>query len=160
MPDWEVTHEEDFTGDELGPEPVRSFSGDEEGDEDEDEDPARKRRRRRWPGRAEVLAPPPLTPPREFDFTETERPDGPAPERSTGPRRTIGERRESMRGLLAGGLTVVFAALVLGAGVATWVGMPVEAIKAVLEVLLPPVVALTGTALGFYFGEERASSSD
>src|SRR4051794_953126 len=93
----------------------------------------------------------------EIDLTQTETPQGPAPVRSRGRRSTIHERRERMRGLLAGGLTLIFATLVIGAGVAAWTGVTLQTIKELLEVLLPPVVALTGSAMGFYFGGQSSS---
>jgi len=96
--------------------------------------------------------------PPEIDFTviEPEPVRGPPPVRDT-KKPSIHERREWVRGALASGLVVVFAALVLGAGVAVWTGMPAASVKDIMQVLLPPVVALTGTALGFYFGGERSS---
>src|SRR4051812_41055581 len=78
---------------------------------------------------------------------------GPPPTRAVG--KTIHERRESVRGRLAGGLTLLFAAIVLGSGVAVWTGTDVDTVKSLLEVVLPPVVALTGSAVGFYFAGEQ-----
>ncbi len=56
-----------------------------------------------------------------------------------------------MRGRLAGGLVILLAVVILIAAIAVVAGSSVKDIKSMYEVLLPPVVALTGTAMGFYF---------
>jgi len=89
----------------------------------------------------------------EEDFTADAVLEGPPPIRVAV---TLHERRETTRARLAGGLTLVFAVLVLGAGAAVWTGgVDVKDVKDVLQILLSPVVALTGSAIGFYFGGEH-----
>jgi hypothetical protein len=63
--------------------------------------------------------------------------------------------RERKRGYLAAALVGILAALVLGSPIALAFGANVDELKSLLEVLLPPVIALTGTAVGFYFGGPR-----
>lgn len=65
--------------------------------------------------------------------------------------------RESMRGVLAlgllallGGVTALTYLLVYGQG-------DTAAASELLERLFPPIVALAGTALGFYFGGKSAT---
>lgn len=54
------------------------------------------------------------------------------------------------------GLLSLIALLSLCAVLFEWT--EVDSVRAILEVLFPPVVALTGSALGFYFGVERGAS--
>lgn len=87
-----------------------------------------------------------IGPPRPFALGPQTRPYDPT------------RHREWVRGLLAGGLAVVFGIVVLGSlGAVVVRGAQVEAVTSLLEVILPPVVALTGTAIGFYFGGQGAS---
>jgi hypothetical protein len=58
-----------------------------------------------------------------------------------------------MRGRLALSLVSLFALVVLASLTALWFGGDAAALKTVLEVIVPPIVALTGMALGFYFSE-------
>ena len=70
----------------------------------------------------------------------------------------IPRHRESTRRWLAGGLVGLFATvtvLSLAAVITGW--QDVDVVKSVLEVLVPPIVALTGSALGFFFGVERGA---
>ncbi len=61
-----------------------------------------------------------------------------------------------MRGVLALGLVIVLAGIVGGALLLVALGsVSVADMKGLLESVLPPVVALTGTAVGFYFGGRR-----
>lgn len=61
--------------------------------------------------------------------------------------------RDKVRGYLAGGLVALLVAVVVAAWVTLWVGAVTEPeIKDILGVILSPVVALVGSALGFYFG--------
>jgi len=96
-----------------------------------------------------------MTAANEEDFTGELVPGSPAPVVETRIR-SIPERRESTRGILAVGMAIVFALIALGSGIAVWTGTDVDKVKGLLDVLLPPVVALTGTAMGFYFGGERS----
>jgi len=97
----------------------------------------------------------------EQDFSEELiAPGTPSPVREvSGRARSIPEQRESMRGVLAGGLTLLFAILVLGSGIAVWTGVDVEVVRSLLEIVLPAVIALAGSAIGFYFGGERPDRS-
>jgi hypothetical protein len=66
--------------------------------------------------------------------------------------------RETTRRWLAMALVGLFSVvtlLSLMSVVFEWV--EVDSVKSLLEVLIPPIVALTGSALGFYFGVERSS---
>ncbi len=68
-------------------------------------------------------------------------------------------RREDTRRWLAFALVATFAIVVLVAlGAVVLGGTSVDDIKSILEVLIPPLVALTGSALGFYFGSRESSS--
>lgn len=62
--------------------------------------------------------------------------------------------RELMRGVIALSLVVLLVLIVLAPiGVVIWVpSVPFETIKSMLELILSPVVALVGSAVGFYFG--------
>jgi heme A synthase len=61
--------------------------------------------------------------------------------------------RDRVRGWLALALVVLLVAVIVAAWVTLWAGAVSEPeIKDLLGVLLPPVVALVGSALGFYFG--------
>jgi hypothetical protein len=64
--------------------------------------------------------------------------------------------RERKRGYLAAALVGVFGVVVLGSPLTLAFGADVEELKSLLEVILPPVIALTGTAVGFYFGGHRS----
>ena len=55
------------------------------------------------------------------------------------------------------GLFAIVVLLSLCSVVFDWA--EVEPVKSMLEVLIPPLVALTGSVLGFYFGVERSGSS-
>jgi hypothetical protein len=62
-------------------------------------------------------------------------------------------RRERMRGALASGLVLILAAVAAAAWITIWARLATEAeVKDLLGVMLPPVVALVGSAIGFYFG--------
>ena len=61
--------------------------------------------------------------------------------------------RDRVRGWLALALVVLLIAVILAAWATLWTGVVTEPeIKDLLGVILPPVVALVGSALGFYFG--------
>ena len=62
-------------------------------------------------------------------------------------------QREKLRGYLAGGLVLLLAVIVLLAFGTMWSKWASEAeIKDLLSTIFPPLVALAGTAIGFYFG--------
>lgn len=70
----------------------------------------------------------------------------------------IRRHREGTRRWLAFGLVLLLAFLAmlsLSAIVFGW--QTTENVRSAVEVLLPPIVALTGSALGFYFGVESAA---
>jgi len=61
--------------------------------------------------------------------------------------------RDKVRGYLAGGLVILLVAVIVAAWLTFIYTNETEAdIKDLLGVILPPVVALVGSALGFYFG--------
>lgn len=61
--------------------------------------------------------------------------------------------RDKVRGYLALSLVVLLVAVIIAGWVTLWTGVVKEPeIKDLLGVILPPVVALVGSALGFYFG--------
>ena len=62
------------------------------------------------------------------------------------------QRHDPVRRLLAFTLVGVFALEVFGAFVLLWHGTKVEDIKEIILEVISPTVALTGSALGFYFG--------
>lgn len=67
--------------------------------------------------------------------------------------RSLEDRQEDTRKWIAIALVATFAATSLSALLAVIAGWAqVNDIKSLLEVLLPPLVALTGSVLGFYFG--------
>jgi hypothetical protein len=102
-------------------------------------------------------------PVRAVDLTADEAGEGQQPVGTPAARaRSIGRQRERIRGYIALILVVILSAVVLGA---LTVGMivnhdRVEDIKGLLEVILPPIVALTGTAMGFYFGGRDDDSTN
>jgi hypothetical protein len=64
-----------------------------------------------------------------------------------------GKDRERVRGALAIGLLITLGMVVVAAFVAIWTGWMSEPdVKDLLTVIFGPIVALTGSALGFYFG--------
>ena len=63
------------------------------------------------------------------------------------------DQRELMRGRLALVLVILFALVIASSVAALWLGEDAADLKTLLEVVLPPIVALTGMALGFYFSE-------
>jgi hypothetical protein len=76
-------------------------------------------------------------------------PDRPTRERPYDPEPS----RDKVRGYLAVALIVLLAAVVVAAWASIWFGLVTEPeVKDLLGVMLPPVVALVGSALGFYFG--------
>lgn len=63
------------------------------------------------------------------------------------------EDREKVRGNIAMGLVLLLAALILLSFVSLWLGLATSAdLKSILELVFTPVVALVGSATGFYFG--------
>jgi hypothetical protein len=68
------------------------------------------------------------------------------------------QERDTVRGLLALLLVFLLIGVVLAAWVSLWFRLaPEPEIKDLLSVILPPVVALVGSAIGFYFGGKAAA---
>jgi hypothetical protein len=66
--------------------------------------------------------------------------------------------REKLRGYLAGGLVLLLAGIVVAAWLALWGDIATEPeIKDLLGVVMTPVVALVGSAVGFYFGGKSSA---
>lgn len=66
--------------------------------------------------------------------------------------------REKLRGYIAGGLVLLLAGIVAAAWLALWSDVATEPeIKDLLGVVMTPVVALVGSALGFYFGGKSSA---
>lgn len=66
--------------------------------------------------------------------------------------------REKLRGYLATGLVLLLAGVIGAAWLTLWLGISsAPEIKDLLGVLLPPVVALVGSAVGFYFGGKASA---
>jgi hypothetical protein len=65
--------------------------------------------------------------------------------------------REKVRAWLAAALVALLTAVVLAALGAVIAEVDIDNIKAILEVILPPVVALCGSALGFYYAAGRGT---
>jgi hypothetical protein len=69
---------------------------------------------------------------------------------------TIDIRRESVRGQLALGLVALVAVQVIGGGIAIATGTDPDVVGTYLEKMLAPTIPLAATAIGFYFGSDRA----
>lgn len=100
------------------------------------------------PSGSDVSSDPPL---------EVEIPEG--LEEFTPGERSISEKQERIRGVLALIFAILFVAVIVTPvpfvwinGVAGWV-----AIKEWLQVILPPLTAIVGAAMGFYFGTRSTS---
>lgn len=67
--------------------------------------------------------------------------------------------RERVRGVIARILVLLLVAVVLVAMVAAFV-VPAsdEDFREILNILIPPIVALVGSVTGFYFGQKSSSS--
>jgi hypothetical protein len=63
--------------------------------------------------------------------------------------------RELVRALVAGALIVLLAILTCAALIAVIAGADGADVRSITEIVLPPVVALCGSAIGFYFGSGR-----
>jgi hypothetical protein len=67
------------------------------------------------------------------------------------------DQREEIRGQLASALVVILGVVVAFAGVWLCVnGKSIEDLKSVMGLIFGPIIALVGTALGFYFGGIQA----
>jgi hypothetical protein len=65
--------------------------------------------------------------------------------------------RERVRALVAGALIALLALLSSVGLVAVIAGVDGKEIRPILEMVLPPVVALCGSAIGFYFGAGQST---
>ncbi len=71
---------------------------------------------------------------------------------------SAGEMRENVRGVIAKWLVLLLAALVtIPFWFVAWRSDQSDNVLAILQVVLGPVVALVGSATGFYFGLERSA---
>jgi hypothetical protein len=71
---------------------------------------------------------------------------------------SMDERREWVRRTLAVALVAIFGLEVLGAMAALcWTSAHPQDLKDILTLILSPTVALTGSAIGFYFGRATAA---
>jgi len=68
--------------------------------------------------------------------------------------------REKVRGRLAAGLVGLLAILTVSALGGVLAGASADDIKAILEVAVPPVVALCGSAIGFYYASTSSGGKD
>jgi uncharacterized membrane protein YagU involved in acid resistance len=57
-----------------------------------------------------------------------------------------------VRALVAGALIALLAVLTCAALIAVIAGVASNGVRSITEIVLPPVVALCGSAIGFYFG--------
>lgn len=63
--------------------------------------------------------------------------------------------REKIRGRIAIGLVILLAVVCLAGLGAVIAGKTSQEVREIMEVVLPPVVALCGSAIGFYYGQPR-----
>jgi hypothetical protein len=95
---------------------------------------------------------------RTVDLTEKEPGAGLQPVRPPGAE-GVPRQRETIRGIIALVLIAMLGVVIMIAVVASVFLHRVDDAKGILEVVLPPVVALTGTAMGFYFGGQDSNQS-
>lgn len=89
--------------------------------------------------------------PKDGDFAiveDVEQPGSKSPYRAI----NIPQHREQTRRYLALVLTLLLSLVVLGAGGLVAANYPGEEIRSFLEVVFTPLVTLTASVLGFYFG--------
>ena len=65
--------------------------------------------------------------------------------------------RERVRGRVAGALVLLLSTLTLIALIAVVAGVAAADVRSIIELVLPPVVALCGSAIGFYFGSNSTA---
>ncbi|MGH8524910.1 MAG: hypothetical protein ACREXY_12035 [Gammaproteobacteria bacterium] len=83
-------------------------------------------------------------------------PPGPAPAPAVGPEWNPEPARERIRGAIAVGLVGLLALIATGSFVLLATGtLSLEETEGLLTALFTPLLALAGTALGFYFGGQR-----
>jgi hypothetical protein len=66
--------------------------------------------------------------------------------------------RERVRALVAGALIALLALLSCATLIAVVAGADPDRVRPIAEIVLPPVVALCGSAIGFYFGAGQSAS--
>lgn len=70
----------------------------------------------------------------------------------------LDKEQEKVRGIIAQGLVVLLAVLVLFAFITLWAFSSTFAdLEKLMTVVFGPVIALVGTAIGYYFGGKNAS---
>jgi hypothetical protein len=67
-------------------------------------------------------------------------------------------QREKMRGRIAMGLLLMVAGIVAISFISLWFGMDTDTLQTLLTIIFGPIVALAGTATGFYFGGRTGPS--
>ena len=67
----------------------------------------------------------------------------------------LDEVQEKTRGQIAGWLVALLFVIVLAAFASLWAKAAMADLKQILELLVAPVIALVGTATGFYFGGKK-----
>jgi hypothetical protein len=71
----------------------------------------------------------------------------------------VEEKRETLRGRIAGALLLILAFIVVGSFLSLWFGWGTnEELTNVLSLVFAPVVGLVGAVTGFYYGEKYTSS--
>jgi len=65
------------------------------------------------------------------------------------------EAQERTRGQIAGALVALLFVIVIFAFMTVWAKFAMDDLKVVLELIVGPVIALVGTATGFYFGGKK-----
>jgi len=72
---------------------------------------------------------------------------------------TLALARDNIRGVIAKWLVLLLAAIVIVPfWFIAWRSGQAESVKEILQIVIGPVVALVGSATGYYFGVERGSA--
>ena len=73
----------------------------------------------------------------------------------------IAKEQEKVRGLIAQGLIVMLAIIILLAFISLWhYGSSFADLEKLMTIVFGPVIALVGTAIGYYFGGKAAQNGD
>jgi len=71
------------------------------------------------------------------------------------------KKQEKVRGLIAQGLIVMLAIIILLAFISLWYfGSSFADLEKLMTIIFGPVIALVGTAIGYYFGGKSAQNGD
>ena len=90
---------------------------------------------------------------RRVDLSNQTAPPGtPPPQTATF---NIDHEQEKVRGRIASALVGLLFMIVLLAFISHWWGVNYDELKGLLELIIAPVVALVGSATGFYFGGKK-----